>query len=415
MSSHSAVGAQVVTHKWVIPRLSLMMFLEFFVWGAWYVTLGVVMGKYGLSALIGDAYSTGPIASILSPFVLGMLVDRFFASQKVLGVLHLIGAALLWWLPGAFESGQSGLLWVIFGYMLCYMPTIALSNNVAFHSLANSEKGFPIVRAFGTIGWIVAGLIVGTSGLSDSTGIFTLAAVASVVLGIYSFTLPNTPAPDRGKPLSMRDLVCADAFALLKQRHFMVFIICATLISIPLAAYYAYAAPFISAVGFENVSGVMAFGQMSELLFMLLIPFFFRRLGIKMMLLIGMLAWFARYAMFALGITEETRWMIYIGIILHGVCYDFFFVIGFIYTDKVAGNKVKGQAQSLLVLFTYGLGMLIGSQISGAVFNRSVTAQGAEGLLQWQQFWWMPAIAAVVIAAIFFFSFNYKEGEQHGK
>lgn len=159
----------------------------------------------------------------------------------------------------------------------------------------------------------------------------------------------------------------------------------------------------------------MALGQMSELLFMLLIPFFFRRLGIKMMLLIGMLAWFARYAMFALGITEETRWMIYIGIILHGVCYDFFFVIGFIYTDKVAGNKVKGQAQSLLVLFTYGLGMLIGSQISGAVFNRSVTAQGAEGLLQWQQFWWMPAIAAVVIAAIFFFSFNYKEGEQHGK
>lgn len=409
MSFHTVSPAQIASPKWVIPRLSLMMFLEFFVWGAWYVTLGIVMGKYGLSALIGDAYSTGPIASILSPFLLGMLVDRFFASQKVLGILHLVGAALLWWMPGLFESGQSGLLWVIFAYMLCYMPTIALSNNVAFHSLANSEKGFPVVRAFGTIGWIVAGLIVGATGLSDSTAIFTLAAIASLVLGIYSFTLPHTPAPDRGKPLSMRDLLCADAFALLKQRHFMVFIICATLISIPLAAYYAYAAPFISAVGFENVSGVMSLGQMSELLFMLLIPFFFRRFGIKLMLLIGMLAWFLRYAMFALGITEETRWMVYIGIILHGVCYDFFFVIGFIYTDKVAGNKVKGQAQSLLVLFTYGLGMLIGSQISGAVFNRSVTAEGAQALAQWQSFWWMPAVAALAIAALFFFTFNYRE------
>jgi len=409
MSSQPVTQTAATQHRWVIPRLSLMMFLEFFVWGAWYVTLGIVMGKYGLSAMIGDAYSTGPIASILSPFLLGMLVDRFFASQKVLGVMHLVGAALLWWLPGLFESGQSGLLWVIFAYMLCYMPTIALSNNVAFHSLANSEKGFPVVRAFGTIGWIVAGLIVGATGLSDSTGIFTLAAVASLVLGIYSFTLPHTPAPDRGKPLSMRDLLCADAFALLKQRHFMVFIICATLISIPLAAYYAYAAPFISAVGFENVSGVMSLGQMSELLFMLLIPFFFRRLGIKLMLLIGMLAWFLRYAMFALGISEETRWMVYIGIILHGICYDFFFVIGFIYTDKVAGEKVKGQAQSLLVLFTYGLGMLIGSQISGAVFNRSVTAEGVQALAQWQSFWWMPAIAALAIAALFFFTFNYRE------
>lgn len=409
MSSQPVTHTAVTQHRWVIPRLSLMMFLEFFVWGAWYVTLGIVMGKYGLSAMIGDAYSTGPIASILSPFLLGMLVDRFFASQKVLGVMHLVGAALLWWLPGLFESGQSGLLWVIFAYMLCYMPTIALSNNVAFHSLANSAKGFPVVRAFGTIGWIVAGLIVGVTGLSDSTGIFTLAAIASLVLGIYSFTLPHTPAPDRGKPLSMRDLLCADAFALLKQRHFMVFIICATLISIPLAAYYAYAAPFISAVGFENVSGVMSLGQMSELLFMLLIPFFFRRLGIKLMLLIGMLAWFLRYAMFALGISEETRWMVYIGIILHGICYDFFFVIGFIYTDKVAGEKVKGQAQSLLVLFTYGLGMLIGSQISGAVFNRSVTAEDAQALAQWQSFWWMPAIAALAIAALFFVTFNYRE------
>ncbi|RWR02489.1 major facilitator transporter [[Pantoea] beijingensis] len=409
MSSQSTVQQGELVCKWAVPRLSLMMFLQFFVWGSWYVTLGVVMGEYGLSALIGDAFSTGPIASILSPFFLGMVVDRFFSSQRVLGVLHLVGAALLWILPGMFADGQSGILWVIFAYMLCYMPTIALSNNVAFHSLSNSEKSFPVVRAFGTIGWIVAGLLVGLGGLSSSTTIFTLAAIASLVLGIYSFTLPHTPAPDKGKPLALRDLLCADAFALLKQRHFLVFSICAMLISIPLAVYYAYAAPFISALGFENVSGVMAFGQMSELIFMLLIPLLFRRLGIKMMLLIGMLAWFLRYVMFALSVNEETRWLIYLGIVLHGVCYDFFFVIGFIYTDKVAGKRIKGQAQSLLVLFTYGLGMLIGSQISGAIFNRSVTAQGSEALVQWQHFWWLPAIAALVIAFLFFLTFHYKE------
>lgn len=404
-----AQGGKNTLHAWVVPRLALMMFLQFFVWGAWYVTLGVVMGKYGLSAIIGDAYSTGPIASILSPFVLGMVVDRFFASQKVLGVLHLIGAILLWMIPSYFTGDHSGLLWIIFGYMLCYMPTIALSNNVAFYSLPNSEKAFPIVRAFGTFGWIVAGLIVGSTGLSDSTEIFTLAAAASLVLAIYSFTLPHTPAPERGKPVAMRDLLCADAFAMLKQRHFLIFIICAMLISIPLAAYYAYAAPFVAATGFTNVGGVMSLGQMSELLFMLLIPFFFARLGIKVMLLIGMLSWCLRYVMFALGIAEELRWMIYIGIFLHGMCYDFFFVIGFIYTDKVAGEKVKGQAQSLLVLFTYGVGMLIGSQISGMLFNSIVTTEGAAALPQWQSFWWYPAIGALLIAALFFFTFNYKD------
>lgn len=404
-----AQGSQKALHMWVVPRLALMMFLQFFVWGAWYVTLGVVMGKYGLSAIIGDAYSTGPIASILSPFVLGMVVDRFFASQKVLGVLHLIGAILLWMIPSYFTGDHSGLLWIIFGYMLCYMPTIALSNNVAFYSLPDSEKAFPVVRAFGTFGWIVAGLIVGSTGLSDSIEIFTLAAIASLVLAIYSFTLPHTPAPERGKPVAMRDLLCADAFAMLKQRHFLVFIICAMLISIPLAAYYAYAAPFVAATGFTNVGGVMSLGQMSELFFMLLIPFFFARLGIKVMLLIGMLSWCLRYVMFSLGIAEELRWMIYIGIFLHGMCYDFFFVIGFIYTDKVAGEKVKGQAQSLLVLFTYGVGMLIGSQISGMLFNSIVTTEGAAALPQWQTFWWYPAIGALLIATLFFFTFNYKD------
>ncbi len=403
--------------KMLVPQLSAMMFLQFFVWGAWYVTLGIVMSNHGLVKAIGDAYSLGPIACILSPFVLGMLVDRFFASQRVVAALHALGAVLMFLLPSYFLAGegeQQTVLWIIFAYMLCYMPTIALTNNIAFHSLSKyggefSDKYFPIVRVLGTIGWIAAGLLAGNLGISETTGIFTLTGGASLLLAVFSLTLPNTPPPAKGKPLSFRDLFCADAFSLLfRQGHFVIFVICATLISIPLAAYYAYAGSFVMANHIENVASVMTLGQMSEIVFMLLIPFFFVRLGIKRMLLIGMLAWCLRYAFFALGITESTRWMIYAGIILHGICYDFFFVIGFIYTDKVADAKIKGQAQSLITLFTYGLGMLIGSQISGALFNRTVTAEGDAALPQWQTLWWYPSIAALLIAVVFFLTFHYK-------
>ncbi len=408
--AHSLSGA----NRHVVARLAFMMFLQFFIWGAWYVTLGIVMGKYGMSAVIGDAYSLGPVASILSPFLLGMIVDRFFASQKVLALLHIAGAILLYLMPGQLANGAARhgvLLGIIFVYMLCYMPTIALSNNVAFHSLGqSSEKYFPIVRVFGTIGWIVAGLLVGFAGISESTSIFPLAGTASLLLGIFSYTLPDTPPPAKGKPLALRDLFCADAFSeLFRQRNFIIFIICATLISVPLAAYFAFAGPFIAANHIDNVSSVMSLGQMSEFFFMLLIPFFFRRLGVKNMLLVGMLAWFLRYAMFAMGIAEAMRWMIYLGIILHGVCYDFFFVIGYMYTDKIASTKIKGQAQSLMTLFTYGIGMLFGSQISGAMFNYIVTAHGDAALVQWRTFWWYPAISALIVGAVFFMTFHYRD------
>jgi len=398
----------------IVPRLALMMFLQLFVWGSWYVTMGIVMGRYGMSAAIGDAYSLGPIASILSPFVLGMVVDRFFPSQKVLALLHIAGAVLLYCIPSAFAQGEGGrglLLGLLFAYMLCYMPTIALTNNVAFHCLgARSEKYFPVVRVFGTLGWITAGLLVGFAGLSETTSIFTLASAASLALGLFSLSLPDTPAPAKGKPLALRDLVCADAFAaLFRQRHFVVFAICATLISVPLAAYFAFAGPFLAANHIANVSGVMSVGQMSEFFFMLLIPLFFRRLGVKTMLLIGMCAWFLRYAMFAAGITESTRWLIYLGVALHGVCYDFFFVVGYMYTDKIAKPEIKGQAQGLVTLFTYGIGMLIGSQATGALFNRVVSAQGDAALPQWQALWWYPALAALVIAVVFFLSFHFRE------
>ncbi|AVE60664.1 MULTISPECIES: MFS transporter [Citrobacter] len=411
VSTTESSGKQTVQYRLLVPRLSLMMFLQFFIWGSWSVTLGLVMTQYNMSLLIGDAFSAGPIASILSPFVLGMLVDRFFASQKVMAVMHVAGAAILWFVPQALVVQNGALLiGLLFGYTLCYMPTLALTNNIAFHSLSDKDKTFPVVRVFGTIGWIVAGIFIGVTGISDTTGIFTLAALCSVILALYSLTLPHTPAPAKGLPVKIRDLFCADAFALLKTRHFFVFSLCATLISVPLGTYYAYTASFLADAGVGDVSTAMSFGQMSEIVFMLVIPFLFRRLGVKYMLLIGMCAWFVRYAFFALGISEEGRFLLYLGILLHGVCYDFFFVVGFIYTDRIAGEKVKGQAQSMIVMFTYGIGMLLGSQISGALYNRLVAGQAVPQA--WVTFWWLPAVAAAVIAAIFLFAFKYDEKEQ---
>nr|WP_152540199.1 MFS transporter [Pantoea sp. IMH] len=396
--------------RWLIPRLSLMMFMQFFIWGSWSVTLGLVMTQHNMSLLIGDAFSAGPIASILSPFVLGMLVDRFFPSQKVMAVMNLAGAAILWFVPHALETENGALLiGLLFGYTLCYMPTLALSNNIAFHSLASSDKSFPVVRVFGTIGWIVAGIFIGVTGISASTTIFSLAAVCSVALAIYSLTLPHTPAAAKGLPLKVRDLFCADAFALLKTRHFFIFSLCATLISVPLGTYYAYTASWLADAGVENVSTVMSFGQMSEIFFMLVIPLLFRRLGVKYMLLVGMCAWFVRYALFASGMGDEGRALIYLGILLHGVCYDFFFVVGFIYTDRIAGEKVKGQAQSMVVMFTYGIGMLLGSQISGALYNKLIAGQPTAE--NWATFWWIPAVAAAAIAILFLFTFKYRDEE----
>ena len=408
VSTTESSGKAIVQHRMLVPRLSLMMFLQFFIWGSWSVTLGLVMTQHNMSLLIGDAFSAGPIASILSPFVLGMLVDRFFPSQKVMAVMHLAGAAILMFVPGALIAENGALLiGLLFGYTLCYMPTLALTNNIAFHSLNNVDKTFPVVRVFGTIGWIVAGVFIGVTGVSSSVTIFQVAAASSVLLALYSLSLPHTPAPAKGLPVQLRDLFCADAFALLKTRHFFIFSLCAMLISVPLGTYYAYTASYLADAGIADVSTAMSFGQMSEIVFMLVIPLLFRRLGVKYMLLIGMLAWFVRYAFFALGVSEEGRFLLYLGILLHGVCYDFFFVVGFIYTDRVAGEKVKGQAQSMIVMFTYGIGMLLGSQISGALYNSLVAGQTVPQA--WVTFWWIPAVAAAAIALIFLFTFRYDD------
>ncbi|MBM7702339.1 MFS transporter [Priestia iocasae] len=393
--------------SFVVPRLSVMMFLEFFVQGSWYVTAGLVLTQYGLSSIIGMFFSMGAIAAIISPFFMGMIVDRFFPSEKVLASLHIIGAGFLLLMPSQITSGNGvALLWILFLYMLCFMPTLALTNNVAFQNIENGEKSFPTIRVFGTIGWIVAGLFIGQLGFSNSTIIFQIGAGASLLLGLYSLTLPHTPAPDKGKPLSMRDVLALDALAMMKDRNYLVFILCSMLICIPLAAYYSFAAPFLGATGVENVAGVMTIGQMSEIFFMMLIPFFFRRLGVKWMLLVGMGAWTLRYVLFGLGAPTDLFSLLLLGIALHGICYDFFFVTGSIYVEKKANVKIKGQAQSMLVFFTQGIGMYVGALVSGQLFNSTVTGKGQEVLEQWQTFWLIPAAFAFLVGVIFLVLFK---------
>ncbi len=367
----------------VTTRLSIMMFLQFFVWGAWYVTVGNYMGAHQMGDAIYWAYTVGPIAAIISPFFLGMIADRFFATERVLSVMHLVGGAALIAAP-FFTPAEGASHWpfiaILLIHMLCYMPTLGLTNTLAFHNLTNREKQFPIIRVFGTIGWIVANIVVSKVLEADkAVEQFYVAGGAAVLLGLFSLVLPRTPPPAKGKAVSIRDVLGLDALVLMKKPSFAIFIISSFLICIPLAAYYNYAPVFADAVGFHNVAFNMSYGQMAEVVFMLLMPLFFMRLGVKWMLLIGMFAWVLRYGLFSVAASSGVLWMIMGGILLHGICYDFFFVTGFIYVDKQASAKIRGQAQGLLVLITQGLGMLIGAQVFGRIVNH-YTAGNAEAL-----------------------------------
>lgn len=393
-------------------RLSALMFLQFFVWGAWNVTLGLVMQTVGLGSLIANAFSVGPIASIVGSFLLGMAAARFLSPKMLMVVLHLVGGVLLFILPTLLnpEHGAS-FVWLLLGYMILYMPTVGLANTIALKSFGERVDRFPFVRAFGTLGWIVAGLIIGWAHLSASPQIFQVAGVVSLALGLYSITLPNVqPDAPQGKSLTA-EVFCTDAFGLMRNRSFLIFILCATLISIPLAMYYAYASPYVGVVGIENVGGTLAIGQMSELVFMFSMPWLYRRFGVKPLLLVGMIAWALRYALFAIGDGGAGIWAIYLGVALHGVCYDFFFVAGAIYTGTIATPKgVNAQAQGMLTLFTYGVGMLLGSQIGGLLYAQ-LPANAT--VADWHHLWWYPAIAAAVIALIFQFTFKNSASETH--
>lgn len=380
--------------------LSVMMFFQYFIWSAWYVTMGTYM-ESSLGATgqdIGQAFSALALATMISPFFVGMIADRFFAAQKIMGVLHLVGALLLV-LATKVENSQV-FYWVILAYSLVYMPTVALSNSVAFAQMTDPGKQFPWIRVFGTLGWIIAGLLVGTWEIEKTPETFYLAAGVSVALGLLSFALPNTPPKGREVGESTA-LFSKESLSIFKDRSYSIFFIAAILVCIPLAFYYGFANPFLNEIGMDKPAQKMILGQFSEGLFILAIPFLFNRIGVKNILLIGILAWILRYVLFAYGYGEPNGWMIYLGIILHGVCYDFFFVTGYMYSEKKAGEKNKNAAQGLFTFATYGLGMVIGTWFSGLVADRYVVGEGHD----WQSIWLIPAAiaAAVLLYFIFFF------------
>ncbi len=382
-----------------------MMFLEFFIWGAWYVTVGNYMTEIGLTGVIYWAYTVSPIAAIVSPFFLGMVADRFFATEKVLGVLHILGGLAMIAAPLAAETSSTLFILALLLHVLFYMPTLGLTNSLAFHHITDQERQFPIIRVFGTLGWIVANIFVSAILHADATPIppYT-AGVAGILMGIYSFTLPHTPPPAAGTKPTVGSILGLDALQKLWSRPFAVFALSSLLICIPLSAYYAYAPVFVSEAGLENPAFKMSFGQMSEVLFMVAMPFFFARLGMKWMLVVGMGAWVVRYGLFAMAAPTGAFSLIMIGILLHGICYDFFFVTGQIYVDQKSSEDIRGQAQGFLVLITYGVGMLIGAQISGWVFNAIVPDPSI--LEAWKTFWWIPAVFAGAVMLFFAASFR---------
>ncbi|MDD2793672.1 MAG: nucleoside permease [Sediminibacterium sp.] len=385
--------------------LGIMMFMQYFIWSAWYVTLGTYMGQAPLQATdvqIGATYGALAIATMISPFFVGLIADRFFAAEKIMGVLHLIGAALLF-LATKIESSNS-FYWVILIYSLLYMPTIALSNSVAFSQMTDPGKQFPWIRVFGTIGWIVAGVLVGQMGIEKSSTTFYLAAAVSGGLGLFSFILPNTPP--KAQTADASSALGTEAFVLLKNKSYLVFFIAAILICIPLSFYYGFANPFLNEIGFPNAASKMTLGQVSEAVFILAIPFLFNRVGVKNMLIFGMSAWILRYICFAYGNVETSSWMLYAGIILHGICYDFFFVTGYMYTEKKAGEKIKNAAQGLFTFATYGLGMVIGTSYSGYIANSYKISDTAHN---WQGVWMMPAYIAAAVLVFFIIFFKEKK------
>ena len=382
-------------------KLSVMMFLEFFIWGAWFVTLGtyLLMGLKFTGTQTAQAYSTMPWGAIVAPFLVGMIADRFFAAEKVLGVLHLVGAGLLYYVSTVTDP--AAVFGVLLAYALCYNPTLALVNAISFNQMTSPEKEFPAVRVLGTIGWIVAGWIVSGLGVEAQATPLRIAALCSAALGLYAFFLPHTPPKSLGHKVTVRDVLGLDALTLMKERSFAIFVLGSLLICIPLAFYYNFTNPFLNEKGIANAAAKMTMGQISEVVFMLIMPFFFVRLGVKKMMLVGMLAWAVRYLLFAFGDSGPLVSMYYLGILLHGVCFDFFFVTGQIYVDNTAPKAIQASAQGFITLVTYGVGMLIGAWVSGPVVDRYATSVGGAVVHDWKSIWLWPAAMAFVVLVLF--------------
>src|SRR5262245_21810243 len=378
-------------------KLSVMMFLQYFVWGAWYVTLGTWLGTtlHFTGEQVGLAAGTTAVAAIISPFFVGMIADRFFASERLLAGLHIIGAGAL--LAAASQTQFVPLYVIVLGYTLCYMPTLALTNSLSFRQMTDPSAEFPGIRVLGTIGWIVAGLVIGTTGLEATAVPMRIAAAASVALGVFSLMLPHTPPQKRGHRVTWGEILGLDALKLMKDSSFATFVIGSFLICIPLQFYYAFTNLYLNEIGVTNAAGKMTLGQMSEIFFMLVMPWFFRRLGVKWMLLVGMLAWTARYLLFAAGNNGALVWMLYGGILLHGICYDFFFVTGQIYVDLKAPGDLRAAAQGFIAFVTLGVGMLIGSWLSGRVVDTFKTTDAHA----WDKIWVVPAAGAAAVLVLF--------------
>ncbi|MEO8414852.1 MAG: nucleoside permease [Ginsengibacter sp.] len=402
-------------------QLSFMMFVEFFIWGAWFVTLGtfLVNNLHANGSQTGSVFSTQSWGAIIAPFIIGLIADRYFNAEKILAVLHLTGAALMYYMYSVGNITAvypESFFYYLLAYMILYMPTLALVNSISFNQMKDPEKEFANIRVWGTIGWIVAGLMISyvflwdaeanvKAGLMKNT--FLLAAVASLVMGIFSFTLPKTPpkvSPETKVTIS--EILGLDALKLLKSKNFLIFFIASILICIPLAFYYQNANPFLSNIGVTNPTGKMTIGQASEVIFLLMLPVFFKKFGIKKTILVGMFAWALRYALFAYGNAGELSFMLITGIALHGVCYDFFFVTGQVYTNTKAGIKYKSAAQGLITLATYGIGMLIGFKVAGLVTDLYTVS---DTFFDWKMIWIIPSAIALVVFLLFAVSFNEKK------